>query len=161
MAFGAVVESKVSVTELLTDVYLNSNSSVLHNGMNTTLSLNAGTSVPVTKVASFQLTLSSGTGTIDFRALPSTNGALLDGNGLKVQVMKLRNKSTNANSITVVPGATNGIDLFGASSRIVLLPGQECLMTLNDAAPDISATDKTLDVTGTGSQILECIFVLG
>lgn len=153
--------ANVSVTETLTDTYLAANSSVLHNGLNNAVTLNSGTTPPATMVADFALTLSSGAGTIDLRALTSTNAKTIDGNGLKVQVVKLRNKSTNSNPMTLTTGATNGYELLGPSWSIVLQVGAEIQLFLNDASPDIAAADKTIDVAGTGSQVLECLFVLG
>lgn len=162
MPVSAVYTSKVTVSEELADAYLSSSKKTIdHNGLDTSLTLNAGSSVPATKVASFEKAMSGGAGTIDFRALVGTNGGAVDGNGLKVQVIKLRNKSTNANAITIVPGASNGLNLFGAAFSITLSPGQEITAYLKDQGTDIDATHKTIDISGTSAQVLEVIVVMG
>jgi len=126
--------------------------------------LTAATSVPVTKHADFDQALSTGTATINLQALPGkTADETIVGTGLKVQILKLRNKSTNANKITATKGASNGygLDAAGASWTIALDPGQSALLILKDSAPDIAAGARTIDLTGTGSQVLEVEVVMG
>ncbi len=137
------------------------NRKVTHNQFNKTASLTGATTPPVTKVAAFEKALSAGAGTIDLTALPGTNGAVVDGTGLKVQAIKLTNKAVNANSIKVAVGGTNGYELAGADFAATLQPGQELVLFGNDATPDVDGTHKTLDLTGTGSQVLQVIVVLG
>ena len=137
------------------------NKEVVHNGLNTTATLGAATTPPAAKVAGFLLDLVAGAATIDLRALSATNGTILDGNGLKVQAVKFRNKSTNANDITLAVGAANGYELLGAGWTLTLKPGDEALFYKKDTGPDIDATHKIIDVTGTGAQVLECLLVLG
>lgn len=162
MPVTATYVSEITIDETLADVFLSSSQkTVKHNGLNRTETLNAGSSVPATIGTAYRLTLSAGAATIDLRALPATNGGTLDGNGLKVQLVKFRNKPENANDITIVKGATNGYNLAGANFSVTLAPDQELTLYLDDKAPDVSGTAKTLDVTGTGSQILEVEFVLG
>lgn len=132
---------------------------VTHTNYNLSGSINAGSTPPATLNAQFLLTLSGGAGTIDLRALTGTNGASVDGNGLKVQLFRFKN--TGANSMTLTPGASNGIDLFGASSSITVPPGASFLFNFNDASPDISGSDKTIDVAGTGSQAAQVTVVMG
>lgn len=138
-----------------------SDAGITHNGWNKSATLNASSTPPATKTAAFQKALSTGSGTIDLTALPGTNGATVDGTGLKVQAIKFANPAANANPITVAVGASNGYDLFGSAFSITLQPGQEALFYGNDATPDVGASDKTLDLTGTGSQALNVQVVLG
>lgn len=163
MPVSAAYESKLTVTETLADTFLNTNSkSVKYDGMNTALTLDANSSpAVVTKSAAFEKAMSSGAGTIDFRALVGTNGGAIDGNGLKVQAIKLINKANNANAITIVPGASNGLNLFGAAFSITLSPGQEITAYFKEQGTDIDATHKTIDISGTGSQVLQVIVVMG
>lgn len=132
---------------------------ITHTDYNESATLTSGTTPPVTTVAEFLLTLSSGAATVDLRALTGTNGASTDGNGLKVQILRVKN--LGANVLTIVPGASNGIDLLGASSSLTVYPGGHAQFYFNDASPDISSTDKTLDVTGTGAQTSEWTIVMG
>lgn len=162
MSVAVAYKAEVTVTETLADPYLdNADKTLKHSGLNTSLTLNANSVAPATKVASFQQALTAGAATIDLRALSGSNGGTVDGNGLKVQVVKLRNLAANANAITIEPGASNGFNLFGAAFSITLAPGQEITAYLKDQTPDVDATHKTLDLTGTGTQILEVIVVMG
>lgn len=127
-------------------------------------SLTASTSVPVTKHAKFQLTLSSGSGSINLAALTGINSdETVVGTGLKLQLAIFANPSTNANAITVAKGASNGYGL-GASGdtwTVTLSPGQSVMLVGADANPDVASGARVLDVTGTGSQVLNCHLVLG
>lgn len=124
----------------------------------------ASTTPPVTKMAAYEVTLSSGSATINLAALTGlTSEETVNGTGLKAQFIKLKNKSTNANAITVTKGASNGygLDAGGSSFTVVLSPGQSATFSLNDAAPDIASGARTWDVTGTGSQVLQIHVVMG
>lgn len=132
---------------------------VTHDAYNETASLTSATTPPVTQVAEFLLTLTAGAATVDLRALVGTNGAIVDGNGLKVQILRVKN--LGANILTIVPGASNGIDLLGAASSIAIQPGGHAMFYFNDASPDIAAADKTLDCTGTASQTSEWSIIMG
>lgn len=132
---------------------------VTHTEYNETATLNSGTTPPATICAHFLLTLSSGAATVNLAALTGTNGATTDLTGLKVQVLRVKN--LGANNMVIVPGASNGIDLLGASSSITIYPGAHAMFYLNDSAPDVASGDRTLDVTGTGSQTSEWTIVAG
>ena len=124
----------------------------------------ASTAVPVTKVAAYELTLSSGTGSVNLAALPGlTSEETVVGTGLKLQFVKFKNKSTNANIITITKGASNGygLDASGTAFTVVLSPGQSVTFSLNEAAPDIASGARLLDITGTGSQVLQIHAVMG
>lgn len=134
---------------------------IVHNGYNTTATLTSSSTPPVTQCAFFLKELAAGAGTIDLRALVGTNGAAIDGNGLKLQVLKIKATATNANVITVTVGAANGYDVAGAGFSVALLAGQEFTFYGNDATPDIAAADKTIDLAGTGTQSVQVSIVLG
>ena len=122
------------------------------------------TSVPVTKTSAYELTMSSGTGSVNLASLPgSTSEETIVGTGLKVQFLILCNKSTNANKIAITKGASNGYGLAasGDSWTLVLSPGQMAFLYLNEAAPDVASGARLWDVTGTGSQVLQIVVILG
>lgn len=122
----------------------------------------AATDVPVTKDVPFTKALSSGTATIDLTNLTHSNGATIDGTGLKVRACKFRNPAANANAITLTFGASTPYLLFGSAWKITLQPGQSfgpCLLL--SGAPTISGSLKNIDLAGTLSQSLECHLVLG
>lgn len=134
---------------------------VTHTSWDFSHSLSSTSTPPFTKHASFQKALAAGTATIDLTALTGFNGEAVDGTGLKVQAMKLRNPSTNANTISIAPGAANGYDFCGADFKITLSPGTEVLIYCLDTAPDISGTDKNLDLAGTLVQALDVEILMG
>ena len=78
-----------------------------------------------------------------------------------MQVLKFKNKSDSANEMSIEPGETNGYDLGGADMKVTMQPGQEVTLYGNDASPDIGASDKTLDLAGTGAQECELMIVMG
>ena len=125
--------------------------------------LTASSTPPVTKHALFSKPLSTGTGTIDLTALPGiTADETVNGTGLKVQFLKFKNPSTNANKITAAKGGSNGYQLDGATTwSVPLAPGQSVFFELDDAADDIGSGNKTIDLTGTGSQALSVQVVMG
>ncbi len=133
---------------------------VIHSGFNKTETLTASTTIPVTKTASFQKALSSGTATIDLTSLTGSNGATVVGTGLKVQIAKFANPTGNA-SIGLTFGASNPYNLLGAAFQFTLLAGQEITLYGNDATPDVGSGAKNIDLVGTGTQVLNCIIVLG
>jgi hypothetical protein len=160
MSVTAKYKARVDVTEILPDAGLG-DATVLHNNYSTERTISASTTPPATMVASFVEALIGGAGGIDMTALVGTNGAAVDLTGLKVQMIKINAPAANTGVITIVPGVANGLDLFGASSSIGLLPGQELCFYFNDAAEDISPTVAELDLAGTGTETLEVVVVAG
>lgn len=103
--------------------------------------------------------LVTGAKTIDLRALYTVGNGTGDANGLKLQGMYFKN--LGANPMTIVGGASNGYDLFGASGSLAVPAGGVFSMSFADASPDVSDTDKTIDISGTGSQTFELAMILG
>lgn len=163
MSVSVTYTSNLTVVETLAaNVAAMSDRSVTHSLFNTQLSAqNAQSSPPAVLVASFEQAMADGSATIDLTALTGTNGAVVSGTGLRVQYMKLINKSSNANSITIAKGASDGYDGFGGDFSVTLAPGAEMLLRTKDAGGDIGSSNKTLDVSGVGSQVLQAIIVMG
>lgn len=132
---------------------------VTHAEYNEELTLNSGTTPPVTLVAEFLLTLTAGAATIDLRNLVGTNGAAVDGNGLKPQIIRIKN--LGANTMTFKAGASNPHNAFSATNGHVIQPGGHIQIFTNDNTDDIDGTHKTWDVAGTGSQTAEVTIVMG
>ena len=131
---------------------------VTHTNYDVNGTLASGTTPPATLCALFPLVLSSGAATIDLRALVGTNAAVIDGNGLRPQIVRFKN--LGANVMTVATGASNGHNFF-TSGGAKVFPGSAMEIVSNDGGEDIDATHKTWDVTGTGSQTMEVTVVLG
>ena len=163
MSLTAKYTSKLTAIETLTDALIDgSDKTVTHSGLNVAETTYTGaTGTPVSKVAAYEKAMSGGAGTIDLTAVLGSAGATVTGDGLKVQFVKLRARATNANDITIVQGASNSYPLFGSSFSITLKPGQEILASLNNAAGTIGSGAKTIDISGTGSQVLQVEFVMG
>jgi len=134
---------------------------VEHDRLNASADLDAASSVPVTKVANFDQALTAGAATIDLTALPGINGATVNGSGLKVQLLRVQAKSTNANAITLTEGASNGYELAGNAWKAAVQAGQELTFYANEKAPDIGSGAKTIDLAGTETQALEVLIVMG
>lgn len=160
MSVEVVYSSILTVKETLdSGVTFISSPVVTHDGLSVGGEFNATSTPPATKVASGTATLSSGAATINLASLTGPGGGTVDFTGLKVQFVKLKNPS--ANNITLTPGASNGIDLFGASSSLTVPPGGEVMMKFADQGPDVASGDRTIDLAGTGSQTLQYLFVAG
>lgn len=112
--------------------------------------LKSTTTPPVTKVVSLSQALSGGAATVTLTSL-SYEGDTVDLTGLKIQVLKLKNESSNA--ITVSEGASNGY-AFNGGNDIVVPAGGECFFVTNETNPDVAAGDATLDLAGTGTDTL-------
>ena len=123
--------------------------------------LKSDTSPPVTCGALFQQALAAGVATIDLTALDGFNDKVINGTGLRVQLLRVKNPATNANPITVAKGASNGYDGFGSAFSVTLQPGAEVTFLTNDAGSDIGSANKTLDLTGTGTQALDVEIIMG
>jgi len=102
----------------------------------------AGTAISVVNTTAI---LSVGAVTIDLTASPYS------GNGKAPINAYFLNPLTNADSITITFGASDGYTGFGATFETTLVPGQSC--SLNSAV-EIGSGAKNLDITGTGSQVL-------
>ena len=123
--------------------------------------LKSDSSPPVTCGSLFQQVLTDGAATIDLAALDGLNDKVVNGTGLRVQLLRIKAPSSNVNPITVAKGASNGYDGFGSAFSVTLQPGAEVTILANDAGSDIGAGNKTLDLTGTGSQTLDVEIIMG
>ena len=150
-----LVKFGITATEVLADTDLSASAkSVQH-----TLFDESVTPSPATIFSSKLYALVTGALSIDLRALYGVGAAVLDANGLKVQGFYFKN--LGANNMVIVEGASNGYLIFGTAGSLTVLPGGGFCMFFNDGSPDVSGTDKTIDVSGTGSQTFEASFILG
>jgi hypothetical protein len=100
-------------------------------------------------VAAFTQPLTSGAATLDL-----TNLGGVDGAGKVLACLMVAAPATNGNPITIAKGATNGYAGLGATWSAVVAPGQDARFYAVPAAAVIGNTNKTLDLTGTGAQVL-------
>ncbi len=160
MSVTARLSMKINATEVLaTSIDSVGTPTVLHNNFDYVETINAGTTVPATKVSEQVVALIAGAKTIDLTALVGVNGGVVNGTGLKVQAIKIKN--LGANLMTITFGASNPYNLMGADFKITLQPGQRFMFTGNDATPDVGSGAKNIDVAGTLVQTFQLEVVLG
>jgi hypothetical protein len=132
---------------------------VTHSEYNEAAALTAASTPPATSVAEFLLALTAGAATIDLRTLTGTNGAVVDGNGLKVQIVRIKN--LGANNMTFKGGSATPHNMFTVTTGQVVFPGAHLMIFSNDGGDDIDATHKFWDVEGTASQTAEITIIMG
>lgn len=161
MSITAKLTQTLEVTETLTDLSIsNAEIKFKPTSINT---LTAGTTPPATKFVKKLCALVAGALTIDLTALTGwgTNGTDEDMTGLNLQEIFIEATSTNANAITISTGASNGYPAFGEDWSIALQASQVFSAYGNNLTPEVSGTDKTIDLAGTGTQSVEIYMVFG
>lgn len=124
-------------------------------------SLGAATTPTANIHAVGQQALTAGAASIDLTALTGLNGVAVSLNAKTLRAVLFQNPAANANAITIAKGAANGYTGFGATYSETLQPGQTKLVYLAAAGTAVSGTVKTLDITGTGAQVLNYEIVAG
>ena len=99
-----------------------------------------------------------GTQTIDMTSLQNTLGQSLDLSNQRIVAAKFKSRLTNAGTIVIEPGASNGYDLFGASFKLTLEPGQSILYKADTVLDEIGASDLALKFT-CGSDTLDWMII--
>jgi hypothetical protein len=164
MSIQATIAAAITIIDTDAGFGVGADNTRTYDAYNKLEVLNAGSTPPVSKYSCAQVAMSGGTGSVDLRALADRNGGTsIDGNGLKVQSVLFYNPATNANSITVSEGGTNGHPLCGASFTFTLQPGQGHLIFNYGVSvgTTIATADKTWDLAGTGSQALDVVVAMG
>jgi hypothetical protein len=170
MSVTLAASLSLTVTEVLESNvgYAAGDKSIIHSlaelldGIVGHTSMGASTSPPASKVAAYDVTLSTGAATIDLTALPQAGGGTQSVNGLLARYLVFVNPVSNANNITIADGASNGYLVFGdASGQITLKPGQFCILFCAGNAQTVGGSNKTIDITGTGSQVLRMLALFG
>lgn len=133
--------------------------SITHSGLNKTTTYDANSNPTATKVVYGQQVLTAGAATINLAAVPGLNGVAVDLTGLRIRSMLFRAKSDNANPITVGVGAANGFTGAGAAFELSLTADKAGLVEPDTTA--VAAGNRTLDVSGTGAQVLNYMIVAG
>lgn len=106
-----------------------------------------------------QVALSAGAATIDLTNLTQANlSTVVNATGKKIRAICVLADANNANVIAIGTGASNGYTGIGTISA--LNAGDIALHT-GQGSTAIDGTHKTLDLAGTGSQILNILIVFG
>ena len=159
MSVSATIGMQSRITETIeSGIEFASSPSVVHTP-GTNVSINATSTPDGEKFSGAEYALTAGSGSIDFTALTGIVVAV-DGTGLRPRWVYFCN--TGAANITIAKGASNGIDMFGASWTITLRPGEQISRTLSTSGPAVvSGTNKIIDLTGTGTDTLQMAVILG
>lgn len=164
----AQLYTRVTVTETLDSAPAASGSTVTSEHFNRAVQQLSGTTTPpVTKYAGWEPVIpvsSSGTMvlTVDLTSLPGTQGAAsINGTGLKVQMLRLYNPTTNTQPVIIGPSVANGYDLFGTGNEVEVPVGAELFMSFRDTLPNVSGSAKSLDLTGEDGETYELEILLG
>jgi len=122
----------------------------------------ADTTPPVDDVAAGDIAPGSGTVTLNLAAISDEPTATTrDFTGKKVVYCRFRCPSTNGAAIKVKKGASNGYSLQ-ADEDIVIYPGGQAELVLNDGLTDVASGARTLDCVGTdAADSLDYLFVVG
>lgn len=132
------------------------------DGMDTAATLNAGTTPPVLNGSQYRKPLVGGAATIDLTSFPgNSNNEIINGTGMRVNVAKFKNPSTNTGAITVKFGAASPYLLGGAGWSQTLQPGEEWTFKGLAKAPVIGSGAKNIDLAGTGTEALDVTIGVG
>jgi hypothetical protein len=141
-----------------TDDAPDANRKITHSAFNITGTASATTTPVVTSHAAKLIALAAGALTIDLTSLAGwgSNGTTVNGTGLKVQFLRVKN--LGANDMTFATGASNGYNFGGP---VTIKPGGFVMIGGNSGLPVISGTVKNIDVTGTGTQTAQVSIEMG
>ena len=164
MAVTATSIASLNVKEsITTSVGSGAVSDIVEHQQRNSTELTASSTVPATTVVDVTHTLSGGALTVDLTALTGTNGSSVDATGLKLQQMTISCPSGNTDAVTFTQGAVNGysIDSAAASWLIPVQPGGYMVWYGADLAQDVGGSDLAIDLSGTGSETADVIYVFG
>jgi hypothetical protein len=131
---------------------------ITHSGFDLSGQASATLAPVVTAHAGKLIALTAGALTIDLTSLAGwgSNGTTVNGTGLKVQFLRVKN--LGANDMAFTTGATNGYNFGGT---VTVHPGGFVMFGQNNGNPAIASGVKTIDVTGTGTQTAQVSIEMG
>jgi hypothetical protein len=135
---------------------------ITHTGYDSATVALSPTSTPTATAAVYaSVALTAGAATLDLTALTGPGGAAVTMTGLKGRLIRITNPSSNANSVTVSKGASNGFTGLGTSFSVTIPVGGEFTFYDGGNGVAVSGTVKTLDFAGTGTQAFQVTVVAG
>lgn len=151
MAATATYDILLTVAEKLTLGLTDAtNPTITHDLGDSKGSLDANSSIAISKAWSTTGNLSGGTATIDLTALPASNLPNITFSALKVKLIKITCPTTNTAGVVFDIGAASPYDIFGdANGQITVLPGQVYGAYMAEQLEDVDGTHKTLDLSST------------
>ena len=119
------------------------------------------TATPVTVCSYKSYTQAGATDTLNLRVLVGVNGKAVDGNGLHVQLFKIKNTHA-ANTVTLSSGTATSYDMLGSAFTFTLQPGMEAMFNLVDLPTQAIDDDhKHMDITATAATTYDIGIVMG
>lgn len=109
--------------------------------------LDAASSLPVSKAWADKRTLTAGVDTIDLTSLTGPFASSIDLTGLRVQIMRITADKSNSEDLVVKFGASNPYPIFGAAGTVNIPPGGALLMLFNAKLALVAASVKDIDVS--------------
>ena len=164
MSISAVITIGTTITETVTATdhpLIDMSDASIKEKIVVSATLSAGSNPDAELHAATQVAMVAGAATIDFTALKKRGGVPVSFSGKNIRSIVLQNPATNANDITIVAGAVTGLALFGAAFKVVLKPGHSVGAYLGSDGPAVGGINKNIDITCTGSQVLDLIAVAG
>lgn len=161
MATTATIQCRIDLARTLSTGVENYSSPDIRGFVGETTSLTASTTPDVTGGVLVRSALVAGAKTIDLTAVVEVNGATTTLTGGIVRALLFHNRGTSA--MTFAKGASNGLDSLSGSWTMALLPSEKRCIDLTDctAPAAISASIKTIDVSGTGTDAFDIGVIVG
>jgi len=157
LEFGFAVDETLSLSE--TNVA--TEPTIQHKTTEGRITLNASSTAPATKVWSEQITLGSGTHTIDLTSLSRSTLSTVDMTGLKVQAVKIFTATDNTEDTVFTVGASNGYHIFGGSAgKVTMVEGAYLEFYFPEGLADVSSTVKTIDVSSSDADAIFDIMIV-
>lgn len=163
MAISAKVRCGIDGRRTLTSGVDNISNPNLYFVVGGTTSLTASTTPDGEQILTPQISLSAGAYTIDLTACPDVNGTTTSISGLKPRALFFKNNSSS-NNMTFAKGASNGLPLVGSWTWTLLPGGSLCIDLTAVSTGSITAVDasnKTIDVSGTGTDSFDFGIIAG
>lgn len=132
---------------------------ITHDGFDVTGIYSSTTTPDVEYCVVKTIALTAGAYTIDLSSMTGTNGAAVVGTGKKIRLLRITNNGANA--MTFAKGASNGHTGLGSAFSATIPVGGTAAWILADGGVAIGSGDKTIDVSGTGTQTFSMTLVLG
>lgn len=139
-----------------------STNKIVYSGLSETINLGGSSTPAISKFVAFKQALTAGAATIDLTACPGgPAGTTVNASGLKLIAYKFRGLKGNAAAIAIAVGGSNGYQIDGGAYHRTLAPGASDEGYNVAASAAIDGTHKTIDLTGTGTDVLEIEMVFG
>jgi hypothetical protein len=165
MTLSVTREVNMTLVETFGDPSLGSDNTLTHSAFNHAVNQLNGSTTPTVVTGSYdEITLSSGSATINLADAPHIGNTSVDHTGNKPIGVIFKAPATNAAIITIAKGASNGYTGFGSSFSMQINPGQTIAIPFGSSTIGtvaVASNNRTLDLAGTGTDKLAMGLVFG